>query len=180
MSWTHAQDNQPYMFSLRPLLSSPRILPRASRFRTLYRAYTMAAGKSPQAPIRSRALHSPPSTPQSKAIDQQAAPSDNRPVVISGPSGVGKGTLYKLLLERRPNTFATSVSHTTRDPRPGETRDVDYYYITMEEFEKMIEEEKFVEVLHPPSRTHFSPYQRRSEGWMRRVVYYGANIMVAC
>ncbi|PSS27195.1 hypothetical protein M430DRAFT_111710 [Amorphotheca resinae ATCC 22711] len=104
------------MFSLRPLLSSPRILPRASRFRTLYRAYTMAA-----------------------------APSDNRPVVISGPSGVGKGTLYKLLLERRPNTFATSVSHTTRDPRPGETRDVDYYYITMEEFEKMIEEEKFVE-----------------------------------
>jgi guanylate kinase len=65
--------------------------------------------------------------------------------VISGPSGVGKGTLYKLLLTRRPNVFATSVSHTTRDPRPGEQAGVDYYYIKMEEFEKMIEEGKFVE-----------------------------------
>jgi guanylate kinase len=65
--------------------------------------------------------------------------------VISGPSGVGKGTLYKLLLERHPSIFATSVSHTTRDPRPGETRGVDYYYITMAEFEKMIEEKAFVE-----------------------------------
>jgi guanylate kinase len=65
--------------------------------------------------------------------------------VISGPSGVGKGTLYKLLLSRHPNVFATSVSHTTRDPRPGEQRGVDYYYSTMEEFEKMIKEGKFVE-----------------------------------
>jgi guanylate kinase len=72
-------------------------------------------------------------------------PSDNRPIVISGPSGVGKGTLYKLLLTRRPNVFATSVSHTTREPRPGEKAGVDYYYIKMEEFEKMIEESKFVE-----------------------------------
>ena len=65
--------------------------------------------------------------------------------MISGPSGVGKGTLYKLLLSRHPAIFSTSVSHTTRDPRPGEQRDVDYYYITMEEFEKMIEEKAFVE-----------------------------------
>jgi guanylate kinase len=65
--------------------------------------------------------------------------------VISGPSGVGKGTLYKLLLERHPSIFATSVSHTTRNPRPGETRGVDYYYITMAEFEQMIEEKAFVE-----------------------------------
>jgi guanylate kinase len=65
--------------------------------------------------------------------------------VISGPSGVGKGTLYKLLLTRHPSIFSTSVSHTTRNPRPGEQRDVDYYYITMEEFEKMIEEKAFVE-----------------------------------
>jgi guanylate kinase len=65
--------------------------------------------------------------------------------VISGPSGVGKGTLYKLLLDRRPNVFATSVSHTTRDPRPGEQAGVDYYYIKMDEFEKLIDEGKFVE-----------------------------------
>ncbi|RDL38045.1 Guanylate kinase [Venustampulla echinocandica] len=73
------------------------------------------------------------------------APSDSRPVVISGPSGVGKGTLYKLLLERNPSIFATSISHTTRDPRPGEQRGVDYYYVSMEEFERMIGENAFVE-----------------------------------
>ncbi|KIN06660.1 hypothetical protein OIDMADRAFT_156031 [Oidiodendron maius Zn] len=71
--------------------------------------------------------------------------SDNRPIVISGPSGVGKGTLYKTLLARNPRVFATSVSHTTRTPRPGEKEGVDYYYIKIEEFEKMIEEDKFVE-----------------------------------
>jgi len=72
-------------------------------------------------------------------------PSDLRPIVISGPSGVGKGTLYKLLLERYPNIFATTISNTTREPRPGEKRDVDYYYISMAEFEEMIEAGKFVE-----------------------------------
>lgn len=71
--------------------------------------------------------------------------SDLRPIIISGPSGVGKGTLYKLLLTRHPSVFATSISHTTRDPRPGEQRDVDYYYTTMENFEKMIGEDGFVE-----------------------------------
>lgn len=72
-------------------------------------------------------------------------PTDTRPVIISGPSGVGKGTLYKLLLDRNPSIFATSISHTTRDPRPGEQRDVDYYYISMSEFEGMIEQGAFVE-----------------------------------
>jgi len=72
-------------------------------------------------------------------------PADRRPVVISGPSGVGKGTLYKLLLERHPNIFATSISHTTRDPRPGETRGVDYYYVSMADFEELIEQGGFVE-----------------------------------
>jgi len=66
-------------------------------------------------------------------------------VVISGPSGVGKGTLYKILLERHPGAFATSVSHTTRDPRPGEVRDQDYYYVSMKEFEDLIEANGFLE-----------------------------------
>ncbi|KAG4415627.1 hypothetical protein IFR04_011241 [Cadophora malorum] len=72
-------------------------------------------------------------------------PPDTRPIIISGPSGVGKGTLYKLLLDRHPSTFATSISHTTREPRPGETRDVDYYYTDMSTFEQMIAEDGFVE-----------------------------------
>jgi len=99
-------------------------------------------------PIPHPPTHPTPRTPISPYIlttPHLTVPNDLRPVVISGPSGVGKGTLYKLLLERHPSIFATSVSHTTRDPRPGETRDVDYYYITMAEFEKMIEEKAFVE-----------------------------------
>ena len=88
-----------------------------------------------------------PSSPQFPHTEHTSllVPTDLRPNVISGPSGVGKGTLYKLLLERHPSIFATSVSHTTRDPRPGEKRGVDYYYIAMAEFEKMIEEKAFVE-----------------------------------
>jgi guanylate kinase len=58
---------------------------------------------------------------------------------------VGKGTLYKVLLELHPGVFATSISHTTRDPRPGEVRDQDYYYVSMEEFEDLIEKGGFVE-----------------------------------
>jgi Guanylate kinase len=103
--------------------------------------------------VRPRTLiDSPTAPPQSVThsafpfiLTTRTVPTDLRPIVISGPSGVGKGTLYKLLLDRHPSLFATSVSHTTRDPRPGETRDVDYYYITMAEFEKMIEEKAFVE-----------------------------------
>ncbi|TQN74619.1 Guanylate kinase, partial [Colletotrichum shisoi] len=72
-------------------------------------------------------------------------PSDRRPIVISGPSGVGKGTLYKLLFERHPDTFALSVSHTTRGPRPGETDGVDYHFVTREAFDDLVARDGFVE-----------------------------------
>jgi guanylate kinase len=65
--------------------------------------------------------------------------------VLSGPSGVGKGTLYKMLLDRHPGSFATSVSHTTRNPRPGEVHGEDYYYVSMQEFEDLIVKEGFLE-----------------------------------
>jgi guanylate kinase len=74
-----------------------------------------------------------------------SAPQDHRPIVISGPSGVGKGTLYKMLFERKPETFTLSVSHTTRSPRPGEQDGVDYHYVTMQEFEDLISKDGFVE-----------------------------------
>lgn len=50
-----------------------------------------------------------------------------------------------MLMARHPNVFATSVSHTTRSPRPGEVPGEDYYYVSMEDFEKLIEEGGFVE-----------------------------------
>ncbi|KAF2964790.1 hypothetical protein GQX73_g8774 [Xylaria multiplex] len=72
-------------------------------------------------------------------------PSDRRPLVISGPSGVGKGTLIKRLFKSYPDTFTLSVSHTTRAPRPGEAHGVDYFYVPMAEFEGLIAADGFVE-----------------------------------
>ena len=67
-----------------------------------------------------------------------------RLIVISGPSGVGKGTVVKALMERDPNV-RLSVSATTREMRPGETDGVQYYFITHEKFEQMIAEDRFLE-----------------------------------
>lgn len=50
-----------------------------------------------------------------------------------------------MLLDRHPGSFATSVSHTTRNPRPGEVHGEDYYYVSMQEFEDLIVKEGFLE-----------------------------------
>ena len=63
--------------------------------------------------------------------------------VISGFSGVGKGTIVEALVKRYP--YALSVSATTRDPRPGEIPDVSYHYITREDFEERIAKNDFFE-----------------------------------
>lgn len=68
-----------------------------------------------------------------------------RPIVISGPSGTGKSTLLKKLLAEFPDKFGFSVSNTTRGPRPGEQDGVDYHFTSVDDFKKMIEEQKFVE-----------------------------------
>jgi guanylate kinase len=64
--------------------------------------------------------------------------------VITGPSGVGKGTLIKRLLERVPE-LALSVSATTRSPREGEEDGVDYHFLTEERFQDRIEAKDFLE-----------------------------------
>jgi guanylate kinase len=64
--------------------------------------------------------------------------------VITGPSGVGKGTLIERLLEHVPE-LELSVSATTRDPRPGEVDGRDYHFLTPEEFERRVEAGDFLE-----------------------------------
>ncbi len=64
--------------------------------------------------------------------------------VISGFSGAGKGTLMKALLDRYPN-YTLSVSCTTRDPRPGEENGKEYYFVSVEDFELLIEEDQLLE-----------------------------------
>ena len=64
--------------------------------------------------------------------------------IICGPSGVGKGTVVVRLLASDP-TLYFSVSATTRAPRPGEVDGMHYHFLTMEQFEKWIEEDQFLE-----------------------------------
>jgi guanylate kinase len=64
--------------------------------------------------------------------------------VITGPSGVGKGTLIRELLQRVPG-LELSVSATTREPREGELDGREYHFLTPEEFEQRVEEKDFLE-----------------------------------
>jgi guanylate kinase len=65
-------------------------------------------------------------------------------LVVTGPSGVGKGTLIRELLERVPG-LTLSVSATTRPPRPGEVNGRDYHFLSEEEFEKRLVGAEFLE-----------------------------------
>ena len=65
-------------------------------------------------------------------------------LVVSAPSGAGKTTLCRKLLETDPQ-ISFSVSHTTRPPRPGETHGKDYFFVDRETFEEMIREGAFLE-----------------------------------
>ena len=64
-------------------------------------------------------------------------------IILSSPSGAGKTTLVKLLSEK--NNFFISVSHTTRKPRLNETNGKDYFFVTNQEFERLINNDEFIE-----------------------------------
>lgn len=65
-------------------------------------------------------------------------------IVLTGPSGVGKGTLLRILLEQHPELYF-SVSATTRQPRPGEIDGQHYYFVSREKFEQMLEAGELLE-----------------------------------
>nr|CAX73749.1 guanylate kinase [Schistosoma japonicum] len=70
----------------------------------------------------------------------------NLPIyVFSGPSGAGKSTVLQMLMEKFPNNFGFSVSHTTRKPRPGEKDGIDYHFTDRDTFLSEISEGKFLE-----------------------------------
>jgi guanylate kinase len=72
-------------------------------------------------------------------------PSENDGVmiVLSSPSGAGKTTLVKMLSEK--DNYETSISHTTRQPRPNEVNDKDYYFVNENEFNRLIKNQEFLE-----------------------------------
>ncbi|KAI8468170.1 MAG: P-loop containing nucleoside triphosphate hydrolase protein [Monoraphidium minutum] len=70
------------------------------------------------------------------------------PVVICGPSGVGKGTIIEALMGRNPDTFAFCVSHTTRAPRPGEEDGRHYHFTEMAAMRAAVDKGAFLEYAH--------------------------------
>ncbi len=66
-------------------------------------------------------------------------------VVLSGPSGVGKGTVRKALFNRLDHNLVYSISKTTRAPREGEVDGKDYFFVTKEQFEEDIKNDNFLE-----------------------------------
>ncbi|AFY31377.1 guanylate kinase [Calothrix sp. PCC 7507] len=80
---------------------------------------------------------------QSGATTRECLP-PGRLIVLTGPSGVGKGTLMRSLLQRHPELYY-SVSVTTRSPRPGEINGKNYYFISRSKFEQLVAQGEFLE-----------------------------------
>ncbi|MBP8950414.1 MAG: guanylate kinase [Candidatus Promineofilum sp.] len=66
-------------------------------------------------------------------------------LILSGPSGVGKDTVARMVIERRPDSFYFVVTATTRPPRDDERHGVDYMFVSFDEFARMIEEDELLE-----------------------------------
>jgi len=90
-------------------------------------------------------------------------------LVITGPSGAGKSSILKSLPEEE---FYFSVSHTTRPPRPGEVHGKDYYFISEEDFKRMIENGEFLEWV----RVH-DTYYGTSKGEIEKAFSQGKHIV---
>ena len=82
--------------------------------------------------------------------------------ILSSPSGAGKTTLSRLLLQNDPN-ITMSISYTTRPPRPGEVDGVDYFFVSEKEFEKKADEKYFYEFAEVFGNFYGTPRKRVEE-----------------
>ena len=100
-------------------------------------------------------------------------------VILSSPSGAGKTTLVKLLSKNK--NFYISVSHTTREPRPNEVANKDYYFVNHHKFESLIKNEEFLEYakvfshLYGTTRTPVIEKLEKSENVIFDIDWQGAD-----
>lgn len=92
--------------------------------------------------------------------------------VISGCSGVGKGTLLKLLLEKHPE-IKLSISATTRNPRPGEVDGINYFFTSKDDFLKSIENKEFLEWAEFNGN-----YYGTKQNWVEKTLNNGNNLIL--
>ena len=94
-------------------------------------------------------------------------------IVISGPSGCGKGTICSELLKNNPDLFL-NISMTTREPREGEVDKKDYHFISKEEFEKRIKEDKFLEY----ATVHYGNYYGTPKDEVEKKLAKGIDVIL--
>ena len=100
-------------------------------------------------------------------------------IILSSPSGAGKTTLVKLLSKNK--NFHISVSHTTREPRPSEIANKDYYFVNHKKFENLIKNEEFLEYakvfnhLYGTTRTPVIEKLEKSENVIFDIDWQGAD-----
>ena len=88
-------------------------------------------------------------------------------IVISGPSGCGKGTLCNELIKNNKNLFL-SVSMTTREPRIGEENGKNYYFVTKEEFQKRIIDNQFLEYAKVHNNNYYGTPNDKVEEYLKK------------
>ena len=93
--------------------------------------------------------------------------------VISGCSGVGKGTVINEFMKRNSDDFILSVSCTTRNPRPNEINGVNYFFITKSEFEQNIKDGKFLEYA-----SFAGNYYGTKQKYIQQKMYEGYNVLL--
>ena len=93
--------------------------------------------------------------------------------VISGPSGVGKGTVCRLLMEKYPSLAGTTVSVTTRSPRPGEIDGVHYYFRSDEAFDEMVKQGLFLETVDKFTHRYGTLFSE-----VERILAEGKNVIL--
>ena len=94
-------------------------------------------------------------------------------IVLSGPSGVGKGTVRKKVFKDLSLNLAYSISMTTRQPRNGERHGVEYFFITTEEFEQKIKEDAFLEYTKFVGNYYGTPYE-----YVEQLINEGKNVFL--